>query len=146
MDVTAIPFNRLLGIKRAPGDSTCLLELDQSPSLVNHLGTVHASAQLALGEAASGEHLLRSLPEYRDQVLAVVRRVEAKFRNPMKRKIFARAVTPEAELRQTAGALATKSRAMFPVCIEIVDSDGTVGLAATFEWFVQKLTALRPEA
>lgn len=74
MDVTQIPFNHFLGIQQAAQDSGCLLELGDSPSYTNHLGTVHASVQLALAEASSGEFLLRTLPEFGNQVLAVVRR------------------------------------------------------------------------
>ncbi|MEN6493604.1 MAG: DUF4442 domain-containing protein [Thermoguttaceae bacterium] len=138
MDVTQIPFNHFLGIQQAAQDSGCLLELGDSPSYTNHLGTVHASVQLALAEASSGEFLLRTLPEFGNQVLAVVRRVEAKFKNPMRGKIRSRAVTSETELKQSAEALATKNRAILPVTIEIVDADGAAGLVVTFEWFAQK--------
>lgn len=137
MDVTQIPFNHFLGIQKAAG-ATHLLELGDLPSYTNHLGTVHASVQLALAEASSGEFLLRTLPEFGNQVLAVVRRVEAKFKNPMRGRVFARAATTEADLKQSAEVLTAKGRAILPVTIEIVDTEGVVGLIATFEWFSQK--------
>jgi len=35
--------------------------MPESPLLLNHVGTVHASVQFALAEASSGEFLLRHL-------------------------------------------------------------------------------------
>jgi hypothetical protein len=58
VSVTELPFNSLLGIQIAT-DSAHLLELPAGGQYLNHLGTVHASAQLALAEASSGEFLLR---------------------------------------------------------------------------------------
>src|ERR1035438_8092756 len=54
MDVSAIPFNRFLGLRA--GDTALTLPAD--PKYHNHLGTVHAGAQFSLAEAASGQWLL----------------------------------------------------------------------------------------
>lgn len=139
MNVTEIPFNRYLGMRQTQDGSGKLLELDDSPSYLNHVGTVHASAQLALAEATSGEILLRALPELAGQAVAVVRRVEAKFRNPTRGRIYSRAVTAVTDVQQSADPLSTKGRAIIPVTVEIVDQSGAVGLLATFEWFAQRL-------
>jgi hypothetical protein len=48
VDVTQLPFHRLLGLKPAGGDS----EFVVMPQYLNHLGTVHAGALLA-AEAGS---------------------------------------------------------------------------------------------
>lgn len=61
VNITEIPFNQFLGIKKASRDSGFVLELGSSPCFQNHLGTVHAGIQLALAEASSGECLLREL-------------------------------------------------------------------------------------
>jgi len=138
MNVTEIPFNKFLGLRPGEPGSASLLRLDAGPQYLNHVGTVHAGAQLALAEAASGEYLLRVLPDLAGQALAVVRRVEAKYKKPMRGSLSARATTPEADVRQAAEPLATKGRAIIPVRIEVVDEQGEVGLAASLEWFVQK--------
>ena len=138
MKVTEIPFNQFLGIQPAESGSAALLSLHDGPQYLNHVGTVHASVQLALAEAASGEFLLRTLPELEGKVLAVVRRVEAKFKKPMKGRILARASLSQSDLRLAAEPLAGKGRAIVPVGIEIVDDQGEVGLIVTFEWFIQK--------
>jgi hypothetical protein len=138
MDVVDIPFNAFLGIQKASPDDSHLFRLDESPSYLNHVGTVHASAQLALAEASSGELLMQALPELVGKAIAVVRRVEAKFRKPMTGSIFSRAITSTTDLRQAAEPLAAKGRAIVPVTIEIANRQGAVGMVATFEWFIQQ--------
>ena len=139
MNVLDIPFNAFLKIERPPVDSPFLLRLAESPCYLNHVGTVHASAQLALAEAGSGQWLMQALPHLIDKAVAVVRRVEAKFKSPMKGDIFSRAVTSCEEIRRSAEPIVIKGLAIVPVTIEIVDAAGNVGLIATFEWFAQKL-------
>jgi acyl-coenzyme A thioesterase PaaI-like protein len=112
-----------------------LLQLRDSPFHLNHVGTVHAGVQLALAEASTGQLLMRALPELADKVIAVVRRVEAKFKKPMRGAILSRAITSLDEIQRAAEPLATKGRSLIPVTVEIVDGSGNVGLVATFEWF-----------
>ena len=50
MDVTDLPFNALIGIERAEANNA-LLRLPSDTRYLNHLGSVHASALLALAEA-----------------------------------------------------------------------------------------------
>ncbi len=76
--VTELPFNSFLGLQKATEPSQ-LLRLPPGGQYLNHLGTVHASAQLALAEASSGEFLLHRLASV-EGIVAVVRRLEAKFR------------------------------------------------------------------
>jgi hypothetical protein len=137
VNVTDIPFNAFLGIERLPADSSFLLKLRESPSYLNHIGTVHAGAQLALAEASSGEWLMRARPDLADKTVAIVRRVEAKFRSPMSGDIFSRSTADLDEVRRSTEPLANKGRALIPVTIEVVDGHGNVGLIATFEWFAQ---------
>jgi hypothetical protein len=56
--VTELPFNSFLRIQISTEPSK-LLQLPSGDGYLNHLGTVHASAQLALAEASSGEFLRR---------------------------------------------------------------------------------------
>jgi acyl-coenzyme A thioesterase PaaI-like protein len=137
MNVLDIPFCKFLGIhKAAAGEQR--LELDDSPSYLNHVGTVHAGAQLTLAETASGQCLLAALPEFEGRAVALLRRVEAKFKNPMQGAIRSRPATSPAEIRKSAEPLSAKPRAIIPITVEILDAAGAVGLVATFDWFVQK--------
>jgi hypothetical protein len=138
MDITEVPFNKFVGIARPDGEPGYLLQLCDSTDYENHLGTVHASAQLALAEATSGEHLMKQFPEFGQGVLAVVRRMEAKFRNPLKGKVMSRARISKEEADKITELLQTKGRGLIGVEVEVVGADGVVGLIATVEWFVQK--------
>src|SRR3954464_13972724 len=92
--VTELPFNRFLGIETAPAPQ--LLRLPAGAQYLNHLGTVHASAQLALAEASSGEFLLRALG-FPSGIVPVVRRLESKFRKPAYGAVTSSVSTPPLE-------------------------------------------------
>ncbi len=135
--VTELPFNSFLGIESAT-DPAHLLRLPSGPQYLNHLGTVHASAQLALAEASSGEFLLRSLgPD--SGVIPVVRRLESKFRKPANGSITSTVSAPPESLDQLRADLAAKGRAIVSVPVELHDESGTHTLSATVEWFITKL-------
>lgn len=134
--VTELPFNRLLNIKVSP-DSTHLLQLPAGNQYLNHLGTVQASAQLALAEASSGEFLLRHFGSA-EGILPVVRRLDAKFRKPANGSITSTAsATPESLARLDA-ELSSKGRSLIAIMVELHDESGAHTLSATFEWFVQR--------
>src|SRR6516165_11158792 len=120
MDITVVPFNTLVGIARPEGEPGYLLQLCDSTDYENHLGTVHASAQLALAEATSGEHLMKQFPELGQRVLAVVRRMEAKFRNPLKGKVMSRARISKEEADKFTELFQTKGRGLIGVEVEVV--------------------------
>lgn len=134
--VTELPFNSFLGLQPAAEEGR-VLRLPGGGQFLNHLGTVHASALLALAEASSGEFLLRHFGSS-DGVLPVVRRIEAKFRKPANGAIQSTACsTPEA-LAQLDADLATKGRALIPVTVELYDEADTHALSASVEWFIAK--------
>src|SRR5262245_53679734 len=97
MDVTQLPFNRLLGLETAPPDSEFLVSLPDGTQYTNHLGTVHAGALLAVAEAGSGAYLVKHLGTGSGYV-PVVRRLEAKFRKPAHGRVSARVVVPAEEV------------------------------------------------
>jgi hypothetical protein len=138
MEITAIPFNQLVGIKRAERDPPYLLELDDHVSLTNHLGTVHAAAQLALAEASSGEYLLRAFKGDRRDAVAVVRTVEAKFRKPLQGRAFSKARVDDGEIQRLAGALDAKGRGIVHVKVDIVDDHEVVAMSADIGWFIHQ--------
>lgn len=138
MDVLDVPFNHFIGIRRS--ETTGLLELEDRPSYLNHLGTVQAAAQLALAEAASGDHLIRLFPELVGVAMPVVRKVEAKFRNPLRGKVTARAFADENDVEGFRRSIVAKGRGFIAVRVEVVDAVGVVGLCSSFEWFIQKRT------
>lgn len=134
--VTELPFNALVGIEFAD-DTAHLLRLPADPRYLNHLGTVHASAQLALAEASSGEFLLRHFGSI-DGIVPVVRRMEAKFRKPANGSMTSGVTVARETLAQLDAELSAKGRALIAVPVELYDESGAHTLSATFEWFIQR--------
>ena len=137
--VTELPFNSFLGIQIATEPSE-LLRLPSGDQYLNHLGTVHASAQLALAEASSGEFLLRHFGST-EGILPIVRRLEAKFRKPANGAVTSTATAAPTALEQVDAELASKGRALISIMVELHDESGTHTLSATVEWFIQRLPA-----
>lgn len=137
MDVTALPFNQLVGIARSNGASGALT-LPADVRYTNHLGTVHAGALLTLAEAASGEFMVKEFAGLGFEVLPVVRRLEAKFRKPANGAVFADVTLAPEKKDEFLAALTTKGRALVELDVDVRDGGGTHALAAKIEWFVAR--------
>ncbi len=137
MKITQLPFNRFIGLETSPVESGMLISLPEGSQYTNHLGSVHASALLAVAEAASGAFLLQHLGDAGDYV-PVVRRLEAKFRKPALGRVSARGVATAVEIAQWNDDLATRGRLLAPVPVEVVDTAGVVVLTAVVEWFIAR--------
>ena len=136
MDVTEIPFNRYVGIEDK-GDGT--LELLESGDLRNHLGTVHASAQFSLAEAASGAFLQERFPELAGKVVPVVRTSEIKFKKPANGTLRALASVSDEAADSFMAQFDKKGRGLITVSVDIQDTEGTVTATAKYDWFVARL-------
>jgi acyl-coenzyme A thioesterase PaaI-like protein len=134
--VTELPFNSFLGVQKAD-DSVHLLRLPGGKQYLNHLGTVHASAQVALAEASSGEFLLRHFGSAIG-IIPVVRRMEAKFRKPANGSIISSVTVALEALAQFDADLSSKGRSLISIPVEIRDESGAHTLSATFQWFIQR--------
>ncbi len=135
--VTELPFNSFLGIEEAT-DPSQLLRIPAGAQYLNHIGTVHASVQLALAEASSGEFLLRVLGST-EEVVPVVRRLEAKFRKPANGALTSTATITEEALLQFRSDFTRKGRGLVSVSVQLKDDSGAHTLSATVEWFIQRL-------
>ena len=135
--VAELPFNTFLGLQPAQEPSK-LLVLPAGKQYLNHLGTVHASAQLALAEASSGEFLLRLLGASGD-VVPVVRRLESKFRKPANGTLTSSATTCGEEVEKARAELEAKGRVLLSVAVEVHDETGAHTLSATVEWFITRI-------
>ena len=136
MNVIEIPFVDKVGIQRnADGE----LELPFCAGVQNHLETIHASAQFALAETASGDILQKSFPDLVGKVMPVLRESQVKFKKPANKKIVAYpSVTTEA-LSKFNEQITQKGRALISINVQIKDVEGTVTCAGTFKWFVQRI-------
>lgn len=134
--VTSLPFNRHVGITKSSTNEG-LLELPSGEQFLNHLGTVHAGAQLALAEACSGEYLLSALSN-ETGIVPVVRRVEAKFKKPANGRVIAKINTSLTVIDQSLAELAAKGRCFLTVHVDVFDEHGQHSLSSNFEWFVAR--------
>ena len=134
MNVGAIPFNRFLGL-RTDG---VVVTLPADENYRNHLGTVHAAAQYALAEAASGQWLLAEFGKAAAEHVAVVRHADVKYRRPASGELTARAEAAPEETGRFRDALERRGRAAIEVRVRVLAADQTVTLEAAFEWFAQR--------
>lgn len=138
MHIEEIPFNLLLGLQREPEGAEFAVSLPADARYHNHLGIVHAAAQLAVAEAASGDWMLRHFGARAEHFIAVVRRMETKFKQPARGKILGRAVATEAEREKLAGDLATQRTISFSLRVDVFDESGTHTLTGSVEWFIAR--------
>lgn len=138
MDVTEIPFGKLVGIK--PSDhEEALLELPGAERYHNHLGTVHASAQFTLAESASGEFLARTFPELVGKVAPMVRGVNVKYRRPAKGRLFASASCDQDLVENLPIELEKRGVCKIFVSVVIEDENKKTTMKAKIEWVIYKL-------
>lgn len=123
-----------------------MLRLRFKETMKNHLGTFHASGQFALAEACSGLALQHHFPHLAKTVVPVLRTSEIKFKRPAQSDIYAEAGLAAETKIQFEQQLAKKGRAAITVPVAIKDETGTVTMTGAFEWFVQKLPAVTPNA
>ena len=138
MRPTDLAFNQLLAIRDAPTNAPHLLELPADERLLNHVGTVHAAAQFALAEAASAECLQRAFPELADSVLAVVRRVDLRYRRAATGDLRAFGRLAEETASAVRAELAGRGQTFAAVEIELRDVADAVTFVGTFTWYVTR--------
>jgi acyl-coenzyme A thioesterase PaaI-like protein len=146
MHVTDLAINRAMGMQLAPPGSDHILELPESSPgspgsgalLINHLGTIHASVQFALAEAASGELLLQHLGAAQDQVFAVLRTSSVKFRKPAHGELRAAARFLDTDPETLSAELESRGRALVAILVEVADTRGVVTMTSRFDWFLQQ--------
>lgn len=137
MNVLDLPFNKILLIKKSDVPDTILM-LEERMEYQNHLGTVHASAQYALAEASSGEILERNFGDWKGAYFPVVRRVEAKYKNPAKGRLFSTGFIEQDSAMKAKKELSEKGRTLVDVIVRIVDEENNVTLEGLFTWFIAK--------
>lgn len=135
MQVTDIPFAKHIGIKRKE-EST--LKLEATEAVHNHIQTIHASAQFTLAETQSGLYLQTLFPEYKDQVVPLIRGSTVKYKHPATKEIYAVASVDDESKQKFETQFLKKGRASITIEVELRDSDEVVTMIGKFTWFVQK--------
>lgn len=140
MHVTDLAINKTMGMQLASPGNGHILEMPESPLLLNHVGTIHASVQFALAEASSGEFILRHLGEAQSQVFAVLRTSDVKFRKPAQGALRASARFADGVGDTLSTELTSRGRALASVLVEVADAAGVVTMTGQYDWFLQRQT------
>ena len=135
MKASDIEFVKLVGIEQSE-DS---VSLAFKKNVLNHIESIHASAQFTLAETQSGLHLQKLFPELVGRVVPMLRESKIKYKKPALKSIVAFAKCSDEDIEKFQTLFAKKGRATLSVSVEVKDSDGVVTALSEFIWFVQKL-------
>lgn len=136
MNILEIPFVKKIGVEKK---SDSELSLNFNESVKNHLGTIHASAQFALAETASGDMLQVTFPLLVGKVIPVLRDSNIKFKKPAIKSIVAKSIITSEAVEKFNNQYNAKGRGLIPVEVEIKDSDGNMTCTGRFNWFIQRI-------
>lgn len=132
---TDIPFVSHIGIK----DEHDELSLDFKDDVLNHIKTIHASAQFTLAETQSGLHLQKLFPQLEGKVVPVLRDAQVKYKKPAMEKIIAIASSNKEAVEKFKAQFDKKGRGSLQIDVEVKDINGVLTCQAIFTWFVQTL-------
>ena len=135
MKVTDIPFVKHIGIEEQNNE----LSLRYSNTVLNHIKTIHASAQFTLAETQSGMHLQSLFPELTGKVIPVLRDAQIKYKKPAQEKIIAYASTEKEAIEKFRVQFSKKARGLLQINVSIKDINDVLTCQATFTWFIQGL-------
>jgi acyl-coenzyme A thioesterase PaaI-like protein len=133
--VTEIPFISHIGIT----DEEENLVLDFQDYILNHIKTIHASAQFALAETQSGIHLQRLFPELEGKVVPVLRDAQMKYKKPAVEKIIAFSSANEESIEKFKTQFEKKGRGTLQIDVEVKDINNMLTCQGSFTWFIQAL-------
>jgi acyl-coenzyme A thioesterase PaaI-like protein len=134
----AIPYNVHLGLETievAPDHG--VVKLPEGKHLQNHVGSQHAGALFAAGEAASGAAFVGAFLDIMGEITPLAESAEIAYRKLAKGEITAtgRFTEDAATLKAT---LDSEGRVRFPVEVELTDAAGVVVAEMTVRWYVRR--------
>ncbi len=135
MQLEDIPFSHFIGLKES-GKEGVLLELPESRKYHNHIGTVHASAQFALAETASGFIMKDAFSDIAEDVIAVVRKAEVKYSKPAQGALFASGALSQVEIEEVKEGLKERGLAKLRFTVLVKNNKQQITMKAKFEWSV----------
>lgn len=134
----AIPFNVHLGLETtsvAPDSGS--VRLPDDGKLQNHVGSQHAGALFAAGEAASGAAFVGAFLDAMGEITPLAERASISYK-----KLARGEITATASFREDADALKAKlreaGRIRFPVQVQMTDAGGEVVAEMTVDWYVRR--------
>src|SRR4051794_41653042 len=134
----AIPFNRHVGlVVEEVGPGRGVVTLPDGEHVHNHVGSQHAGALFAAGEAASGGAFLGAFAEHLGSLTPLARSASIDYR-----KIARGPITAVGSLSGDVDALLASiesdGRVQFPIEVEMTDAEGTIVATMTVHWHVRR--------
>lgn len=134
----AIPFNVHLGLQTVEvAEDRGVVRLPDSEQLRNHVGSQHAGALFAAGEAASGAAFVGAFLDIMGEIMPLAESAEIAYRKLAKGEITATARF-SADREALRAELDVEGRIRFPVTVEMTDADGVVVADMTVHWYVRR--------
>ena len=133
----AIPFNSHVGLDFVEvADGRGVVRLPDAGHLKNHVGSQHAGALFAAGEAASGGAFVGAFAEHMGGITPLARGAQISYL-----KLARGAITATASLSAEKGdlldRLGSEGRVEFPVTVELTDEEGTKVAEMAVDWHVR---------
>jgi acyl-coenzyme A thioesterase PaaI-like protein len=139
----AIPFNVHLGLQTVEvGPDSGVVLLPDAGHLHNHVGSQHAGALFAAGEAASGAAFVGAFMAIMGEITPLAESAEISYRALAKGEITATARFTE-DRDALLAQLDADGRVRFPVHVEMTDADGTLVAQMTVKWYVRRNDAAK---
>jgi len=134
----AIPFNVHLGLQTVTvAADHGVVKLPDRENLRNHVGSQHAGALFAAGEAASGAAFVGAFVEIMGTITPLAESAEIAYRKLAKGEITATGRFSE-DRDALLQRLSDEGRIRFPIEVEMSDSQGTVVAEMTVNWYVRR--------
>jgi acyl-coenzyme A thioesterase PaaI-like protein len=134
----AVPFNQHLGLEIVELSlGRGVVRLPDDGSLRNHVGSQHASALFAVGQAASGAALATAFAEHLEAVEPLAEAAEVSYRQIARGPITATAVlgaTPDELLADLDDA----GEIRFAIDVSLTDGAANVVAEMTVRWLVRQ--------
>jgi acyl-coenzyme A thioesterase PaaI-like protein len=134
----AVPFNAHVGLEVTEvGPGTGIVRLPDRDELRNHVGSQHAGALFAAGEAASGAAFVGGFAERLGDIMPLAQKAEIVYRRLARGVITARGrldSDPEALLTE----LDEDGQVRFAVDVVLEDGEGELVAEMTVDWTVKR--------
>jgi acyl-coenzyme A thioesterase PaaI-like protein len=134
----AVPFNAHVGLEVAEvGPGTGIVRLPDRDELRNHVGSQHAGALFAAGEAASGAAFVGGFADRLGDITPLAQNAEITYR-----KLARGVITARGTLDDDAEALLTEldeeGQVRFRVDVALEDADGELVAEMAVNWTVMR--------
>jgi acyl-coenzyme A thioesterase PaaI-like protein len=144
MLLSVVPFVRTLGMEVTATTPTSVeVRLPMRPELANHVGTMHAAAQYALGETVTGALMFLIFQDQFDRIMPLNRASQIEYRRPSHGTLIARGELRQDAIDQVRAAFAQDGRAKFSLIAALYDESDlhTVVTTVTVDWVVMQRPA-----